>query len=131
MGLIGGSVALALKKAGLATHIVGIGRTEKSLSEALDLGVIDSAETNIEVAIQEADLILIAAPVAQTTAILQSIKPHLNKQTVIVRFRRVPTQQRTSRRRLNRGSPQLPNFIEEWKEHSLANGQYASKNRML
>ena len=83
MGLIGGSVALALKKAGLATHIVGIGRTEKSLNEALDLGVIDSVETNIEAAIQEADLILIAAPVAQTTAILQSIKPHLNKQTVI------------------------------------------------
>ena len=83
MGLIGGSVALALKKAGLATHIVGVGRTEKSLNEALDLGVIDSVETNIEAAIQEADLILIAAPVAQTTSILQSIKPHLNKQTVI------------------------------------------------
>lgn len=83
VGLIGGSVALALKKAGAATHIVGIGRTTKSLNEALDLGVIDSAETNIEVAIQDADLILIAAPVAQTTAILQSIKPHLNKQTVI------------------------------------------------
>ena len=83
VGLIGGSVALALKKAGFATHIVGVGRTEKSLKEALDLGVIDSAETNIEAAIQDADLILIAAPVAQTTAILQSIKPHLNKQTVI------------------------------------------------
>lgn len=83
MGLIGGSVALALKKAGLATHIVGVGRTEKSLKEALDLGVIDSAETNIEAAIQDADLILIAAPVAQTSAILQSIKPHLNNLTVI------------------------------------------------
>ena len=83
MGLIGGSVALALKKEGFSTHIVGVGRTEKSLKEALDLGVIDSAETNIEAAIQDADLILIAAPVAQTTAILQSIKPHLNKQTVI------------------------------------------------
>ncbi len=83
VGLIGGSVALALKKAGLATHIVGVGRTEKSLKEALDLGVIDSAETNVNVAIRDADLILIAAPVAQTTAILQSIKPHLNKQTVI------------------------------------------------
>lgn len=92
MGLIGGSVALALKNnqaalavknAGLAPHIVGIGRTEKSLSEALDLGVIDSAETNVEAAIQDADLILIAAPVAQTTAILLSIKPHLSKQTVI------------------------------------------------
>ena len=67
----------------MATHIVGVGRTEKSLKEALELGVIDCAETNIEAGIQNADLILIAAPVAQTASILQSIKPHLNKQTVI------------------------------------------------
>ena len=92
MGLIGGSVALALKSnkdalalknASFATHIVGVGRTEKSLQNALDLGVIDSAQTNIGDAIEGADLILIAAPVAQTVSILQSIKPHLNKNTVV------------------------------------------------
>lgn len=87
MGLIGGSVALGLKKThGLAigvTHIVGVGRTEKSLNTALQLGVIDEAETNIKKACSDADIILIAAPVAQTEAILQSIKPHLNNKTVI------------------------------------------------
>lgn len=83
VGLIGGSVALALKKAGLVTHIVGVGRTEKSLQNALDLGVIDTAETNIAKACSDADIILIAAPVAQTAGILQSIKPHLNSNTVI------------------------------------------------
>lgn len=83
MGLIGGSVALALKKAGNAAHIVGVGRTEKSLQTALDLGVIDLAETSISEALKEADLVLIAAPVAQTKAILQSIQPHLNANTVI------------------------------------------------
>ena len=87
MGLIGGSVALALKKAhGLSigvTHIVGVGRTEKSLNTALQLGVIDQAETSIKAACSEADVILIAVPVAQTKAILQSIKPHLNSKTVI------------------------------------------------
>lgn len=83
VGLIGGSVALALKKAGSAAHIVGVGRTEKSLQTALDLGVIDSAETNISNALNAADLVLIAAPVAQTKAILQSIQPHLNASTVI------------------------------------------------
>lgn len=83
MGLIGGSVALALKKAGSVAHIVGVGRTEKSLQTALDLGVIDSAETNIGDALHAADLVLIAAPVAQTKAILQSIQPHLNASTVI------------------------------------------------
>lgn len=87
VGLIGGSVALALKKAsrdnGKVTHIVGVGRSEKSLQQALDLGVIDSLKTNIHAACSDADLILIAAPVAQTSSILQSIKPHLNKHTVI------------------------------------------------
>ncbi|NOT64444.1 MAG: prephenate dehydrogenase/arogenate dehydrogenase family protein [Methylotenera sp.] len=87
VGLIGGSVALALKKAGFVAHIVGVGRSEASLQEALSLGVIDSfsdaLEANIHAACSDADLILIAAPVAQTASILQSIKPHLNCNTII------------------------------------------------
>jgi prephenate dehydrogenase len=92
VGLIGGSVALALKSnkvalasknEGKAPHIVGVGRSEKSLNEALELNVIDAIETNIHRACSDADLILIAAPVAQTKAILQSIQPHLNAHTVI------------------------------------------------
>jgi prephenate dehydrogenase len=98
VGLIGGSVALALKKAGLSTHIVGVGRSQKSLQEALKLGVIDSFSDGLETTnndtnghpasslaktIADADLILISAPVAQTKAILQSIKPYLQPQTTI------------------------------------------------
>ncbi|MFM9835369.1 MAG: prephenate dehydrogenase [Methylophilaceae bacterium] len=83
VGLIGGSVALALKKAGFAAHIVGVGRSAESLNQALKLGVIDALETNIHEACSDADLILIAAPVAQTAKILESIKPHLGKDTVI------------------------------------------------
>ena len=92
MGLIGGSVALALKSnkaalalknAGSGVHIVGVGRSQESLNEALKLGVVDSLKTNIEEACNDADVILIAAPVAQTAAILQNIKPYLSKKTVI------------------------------------------------
>ena len=83
VGLIGGSVALSLKKAGFVTHITGVGRSEKSLQEALRLGVIDAADTNINKALDGVDLVLIAAPVAQTASILRSIKPHLNSKTVI------------------------------------------------
>jgi prephenate dehydrogenase len=87
VGLIGGSVALALKKAGQNTHIVGVGKSEKSLNEALKLGVIDESfnalKANIHAACTDVDLILIAAPVAQTKSILQSIKPHLNTNTVV------------------------------------------------
>ena len=83
VGLIGGSVALALKKAQFTASIIGVGRNKSSLNEALNLGVIDSAETDIAKALDGADIILIAAPVAQTSSILQSIKPHLNSKTVI------------------------------------------------
>lgn len=83
VGLIGGSVALALKKASSATHIVGVGRSTESLNQALKLGIIDAIETNIEAACSDADLILLATPVAQTKAILQSIQPHLEPKTVI------------------------------------------------
>jgi len=83
VGLIGGSVALALKKAGDHAQIVGVGRTGASLQHALDLGVIDHATNNIAEALKNADIILIAAPVAQTPVILNAIKPHLDKTTVI------------------------------------------------
>ena len=91
MGLIGGSVALALKKAAMldntTTHIVGVGRGLNGLEMAKSLGVIDSMADNtpasIHAACSDADVILIAAPVAQTASILASIQPHLNKQTVI------------------------------------------------
>ena len=83
VGLIGGSVALALKKAGSTAQIVGVGRSSKSLQAALDLGVIDTATSDIAAAVTDADIILIAAPVAQTPSILNAIKPHLAASTVI------------------------------------------------
>ena len=83
VGLIGGSVALALKQAGYVTTIVGVGRTRASLDDALKLNVIDHAETDIATAMQNTDMVLIAAPVAQTAPILASIKPFLSPYTVI------------------------------------------------
>lgn len=83
VGLIGGSIALALKKAGSTAQIIGVGRSTESLQTALDLGVIDTASTNLAQAVSDADLILIATPVAQTPVILSAIKPHLGTDTII------------------------------------------------
>jgi prephenate dehydrogenase len=83
VGLIGGSVALALKKTKTPISIVGVGRSAESLQTALDLGVIDADTSDVAAAIKDADLVLIAAPVAQTPAILNAIKPHLHASTVI------------------------------------------------
>jgi len=83
VGLIGGSIALALKNAKHTAEIVGVGRSDESLQTALELGVIDVATSDIAAAVSNADMILIAAPVAQTASILNAIKPHLAASTVI------------------------------------------------
>lgn len=83
VGLIGGSVALALKKQANAPLCVGVGRNQASLDQALALHIIDEATTDIATALNEADMVLIAAPVAQTERILKSIQPHLNNKTIV------------------------------------------------
>jgi prephenate dehydrogenase len=83
VGLIGGSFALALKKAGAVEQIVGVGRSFGSLQRAQALGIIDQIADSVDAAVQGADLILIAAPVAQTGAILASIQPFLQPGTVV------------------------------------------------
>jgi prephenate dehydrogenase len=83
VGLIGGSFALALRQAGAVDRVVGVGRSVASLERARELGIIDEACNSPEAAVQGADLVLLAAPVAQTGAILARIAPHLQPGTVV------------------------------------------------
>jgi prephenate dehydrogenase len=83
VGLIGGSFALALKKAGAAQSIVGMGRSPQALARALELGIIDAATDSPQQAMRGADLVLIAAPVAQTGTILAALLPWLEEGTVV------------------------------------------------
>jgi prephenate dehydrogenase len=83
VGLIGGSLALALKRAKSVTQIIGVGRSVENLNVALDLGVIDAVETDPGQALANADIVMIAVPVAQTPKILSAIAPHLSPQTIV------------------------------------------------
>jgi prephenate dehydrogenase len=83
VGLIGGSFALALKQAGAARQIVGMGRSKEALARALELGIVDSVTESPEEAMLGADLVLLAAPVAQTGPILAALAPYLDIGTVI------------------------------------------------
>ena len=83
VGLIGGSFALALKKAGAARQVVGMGRSKEALARALELGIVDSVTESPEEAMLGADLVLLAAPVAQTGPILQALLPHLEAHTIV------------------------------------------------
>ena len=83
VGLIGGSFALALKKAGLVRQVVGVGRTMRNLNAALKLGVIDVISRDAAVAVRDADMVLIGTPVGQMPAVMQTIAPHLSANTIV------------------------------------------------
>jgi prephenate dehydrogenase len=77
VGLIGGSVAAALKRAGQVRHVVGVGRGQSNLERALALNVID------EVATVGADLVLLSVPVAQVTPLLARLGEAVRCGTII------------------------------------------------
>lgn len=77
VGLIGGSLARALRLAKGAGQIVGVGRKESTLKRAVELGVIDSYSLDAADAVRSADLVVIAVPVLATAAILRLIKDTL------------------------------------------------------
>lgn len=73
-GLMGGSFALALKKAGLVQRVVGYSKSPTTTARALQMGVIDVEAPSALLAAAGADLVLLAVPVGATEATLKSIK---------------------------------------------------------
>jgi prephenate dehydrogenase len=81
VGLIGGSLSLALKANGAAGRVIGVGRSAANLDEALNLGIIDAVATLDEAA--RADIIFVATPVAQMPAVFAALSPHLGATSII------------------------------------------------
>jgi prephenate dehydrogenase len=82
-GLISGSFALALKRARLVKHVVGVGRNIENLERALELGVIDEFSTDAATAVIGADLVLLGTPVGQMGRLMQQIAPNLSPDCVV------------------------------------------------
>ena len=72
VGLIGGSIALKLKKQGIISKVYGIDQNENHLQEALDLNIIDEI-SNLEEGVKNADLVIIAIPVDAAKNILPQV----------------------------------------------------------
>ena len=84
VGLIGGSIALKVRKLNIFDEIIGVGRAGgNSLKDLVKNGVLDSTTTQINSEIKEASLIIIATPVAQTKNILQDIAPFISKDCIV------------------------------------------------
>lgn len=83
VGLIGGSFALALRRAGLVSHVVGMGRSPENMQRALELGIIDEQTSDFAAALCDADFVLLAIPVKQTAGVMQQMALHLEAHTLI------------------------------------------------
>ncbi|MCZ6815044.1 MAG: prephenate/arogenate dehydrogenase family protein [Alphaproteobacteria bacterium] len=83
LGLIGSSLARAIKRHGLAGEIVGHARSKETRELALGLGFIDRAAVTAAAAVKGADLVVIAVPVGVTGAIAQEIAPALDAGAIV------------------------------------------------
>lgn len=83
VGLIGGSLALALKKQGVCEHVTGCGRSTENLDKAIEIGVIDDYSTDPSEAVKGCDVVLLAVPMGSMQTILEVIQPSLSEDAVI------------------------------------------------
>ena len=83
VGLIGGSLARALREACACGEIVGAGRNPDHLQQAVDLGVIDRYETDIAAAVQGADMVFVSVPLGAMAAVFSAMKDSLATDVVL------------------------------------------------
>ena len=82
VGLIGASLGLALKGAGVVREVIGVGRSIANLDQAKKMGAIDRVADLAE-AVQSSQWIVLCVPVAQMRAIFTQLEPHLGSNTLI------------------------------------------------
>ncbi len=83
LGLIGSSLSHAIRRADLATHIAGHARTAETRKVALEIGLVDTIHEDPSSAVQDADLIILCAPVGVSGEIARSIKPGLKQGAIL------------------------------------------------
>ena len=83
VGLIGGSFAAALRRAGAASSITGFDRDGHSLERAISLGVIDAAAGSVTEAVRGADLIVVAVPVRAIGPVLHDVALAMDASAVV------------------------------------------------
>lgn len=83
VGLIGGSLARALKSAGAVKEVIGASQSIQHLQRARELGVIDKAEVDLGASVKDADVVVVAVPVGVMESVFEDIAPHLSENTVL------------------------------------------------
>ena len=83
VGLIGGSLAQALRKANAVEEVVGCGRSKSNLDKAVELGVIDRYTHDVGEAVEGADMVFLAVPLGAMRETFEAMRGHLAPDAVI------------------------------------------------
>ena len=83
VGLIGGSLARALKSNNLANIVFGYGRDQNRLEAATKEGIIDQYSTDLKIAVDGADIVVIATPVGSFESLLYDLKPLITQHMIV------------------------------------------------
>jgi len=83
VGLLGGSVGLAVKRRGLAQCVAGLVRREESIVECIEAGVVDMATLDLAEAVDEAALVILCTQVGQMGELAEQLKPHLADKAIV------------------------------------------------
>ncbi len=84
LGLMGGSLAAALKARGACAHVIGVARRLAVASRALALGYVDEATTDLARGVASADIVILAAPVRAILQVLPDVGPLLAPGTLLL-----------------------------------------------
>ncbi|MFW5982661.1 MAG: prephenate dehydrogenase [Candidatus Brocadiia bacterium] len=82
-GLIGGSIGMVLRTRGLAGRVVGIGRRESSLQEALDVGAVDEVTCTVREGVAGSDLVILATPIRAFRKLSRAVVPAMETGAVL------------------------------------------------
>ena len=83
VGLLGGSIGLAVRKHHLAKEVAGYARREKTIAEAEKIGALDYATTDLLAAVSGADLVILCTPLAQMSALTKQFLPALKRGAIV------------------------------------------------
>ena len=83
LGLIGSSLGLVIHERGLAGHVSGYARTEKTRHEAMQIGFIDSVHDSAADAARNADLVIVCVPVSAMASVARDISPVLSAGAIV------------------------------------------------
>ncbi|MAV63171.1 MAG: hypothetical protein CML82_04065 [Rhodobiaceae bacterium] len=83
LGLIGGSIGLAMKRSKISNQIIGFARSNSTLKRAIELGLVDKVKDNLEDAVNDCDLIILATPLSTFKKLVEEMSPFLKKDCII------------------------------------------------